>query len=145
MSAGNVNKLLDIFSAYLQKHADQPPFSTSADLYNTIDSAHVGDIAWECFGVKYCGDRMENPSPWMDDVYDVWMRDPETAITQIIGDADFKDAMDFVPYREYDTATNSRRWQDFMSGDWAWEEAVSPVILQTQSSLSNKSIEHHRS
>ena len=125
MSAHNVNRLLEIFSVYLHKHENRPPFSSCADLYDVIDSTPVGDIAWECFGVKYSGDPTENPAPWMDDVYDVWMRDPESAVTQIIGNADFKSAMDYVPYREYDTAMDAHVWQDFMSGNWVWEEAVS--------------------
>lgn len=133
MSSYNVNKLLDIFSAYLHKHGDRPPFSTCAELYRVIDSAQVGDVPWDCFGVKYSGDETDNPAPWMDDVYDVWMRDPESALSQIIGNADFKDAMDYAPYsREYDTATDTRHWQDFMSGDWAWDEAVSQSNYSTQ-------------
>lgn len=125
MSAPNVNQLMEIFSVYLHKHGDQPPFGSCADLYDTIDSTQVGDIAWECFGVKYSGDRTENPAPWMDDVYDVWMCDPKCAIMQIIGSTDFKSTTDHVPYREYNAATDTRRWHDFMSSDWVWEEAVS--------------------
>lgn len=136
MSAHNVDNLLEIFSAYLHKHGDQPPFGSCDDLYNTIDRIQVGNIAWNSFGVKFCGDRTENPLPWMDDVYDVWMREPESAITHIIGDADFKNTMDYVPYREYDTATDARRWQNFMSGDWAWEEAVSSPVILLQSTVS---------
>ena len=75
----------------------------------------------------------------MDDVYDVWMRDPEAAITEIVGDTHFRNLLDLVPYREYDSGTDTRRWQDFMSGDWAWDEAVSsgqilfsfPALLRT--------------
>ena len=32
--------------------------------------------------------------------------------------------MDFIPYWEFDATNNQRRWEDFMSGDWAWEEVV---------------------
>ncbi|KAF8552429.1 hypothetical protein OG21DRAFT_1477771 [Imleria badia] len=123
MSAGNINQLLDIFAACLHKHGGQSPFSGCAELYNAIDSLQVGDIGWESFGVAYSGDRTDCPAPWMDNVYDVWMRDPETAITEIVGDAQFQNLLDLAPYREYDSATNTRRWQDFMSGDWAWDEA----------------------
>ncbi|KAH8984531.1 hypothetical protein EDB86DRAFT_3084417 [Lactarius hatsudake] len=35
----------------------------------------------------------------------------------------FKDHMDYVPYREYDPKTQTWRWRDFMSGDWAWMQA----------------------
>lgn len=128
MSGGHVNKLLDIFSAYLQKYKGRPPFSNCAELYNVIDSTQVGDISWENFGVKYSGEQPDIPFPWMEDIYDVWMRDPESAVAQIISDPDFAQLMDLIPYREYETATNARCWQDFMSGDWAWEEAVSSSI-----------------
>jgi len=37
--------------------------------------------------------------------------------------------MDYVLYREYDAADDQRRWKDFMSGDWAWEEAVLVFLL----------------
>ncbi|KAN0078151.1 hypothetical protein V8E55_010208 [Tylopilus felleus] len=79
MSASNVTKLLHIFTAYLQKHGERPPFTSCEELYSVIDD--------------------------------------------IIGNVDFENLMDFVPYREYDTETNTRRWRDFMSSDWAWEEA----------------------
>ena len=77
--------------------------------------------------MKYCGDWTENPTPWIDNVYDVWMCDAESVITQILGNMDFKGLMYLVPYREYKLATDSRRWQDFMSSNWAWEEVVSEL------------------
>ena len=131
MSTGKINRLLDIFAAYLLKleHGARPLFSSCAKLYSVIDHLQVGDISWNSFGVTYNGDRTDHPAPWMDDVYDVWMRDPETAITQIVSNADFKSLLDVVPYREYESATNARRWQDFMSGNWAWEEAVSSHLI----------------
>ena len=131
MSGSNVNKLLDIFTAYIHKHGGQPPFSSCAELYNLIDSVRVGDIRWESSGVTYSGDQPDSSIPWMDDVYNVWMRDPDSTISQIIGSTDYINLMDFVPYRKFDTETNMHRWQDFMSGDWAWEEAVRLHFLRT--------------
>ncbi|KAF8130555.1 hypothetical protein EV363DRAFT_1399062 [Boletus edulis] len=119
----HVNKLLDIFTAYMHLNGGQPPFSNCSDLYDLIDRTRVGDIAWENFRVKYSGERPDHPLPWMDDVYDVWMRDPESVIGQIIDNPGFTRLMDLTPFREFETASNDRRWQDFMSGDWAWEEA----------------------
>ena len=95
----------------------------------------VGDIGWESFGVVYSGDRTDCPAPWMDDVYDVWMRDPEAVIAEIVGDGHFQKLMDFIPYREYDSATNTHRWRDFMSGDWAWDEAVRTCLILYSSSM----------
>ncbi|KAI6001403.1 hypothetical protein EDD15DRAFT_2361776 [Pisolithus albus] len=31
--------------------------------------------------------------------------------------------MDYRPFREYESATDGRQWEDFMSGDWAWKQA----------------------
>lgn len=124
MSGGNINKLLDIFAAYLCKYDGWPPYSSCAELYSVIDSLQVSAIGWESFGVRYSGERTDHPALWMNDVYDVWMRDPEVTITQILGNIDFKNLMDLVPYREYDSEENTRCWKDFMSGNWAWEEAV---------------------
>ncbi|KAF8123085.1 hypothetical protein EV363DRAFT_1404165 [Boletus edulis] len=123
MSATHVNKLLDIFTTYMHLNGGQPPFSNCSDLYDLIDRTRVGDIAWENFGIKYSGECPDHPLPWMDDVYDVWMRDPESVIGQIIDNPGFTRLMDLTPFREFETASNDRRWQDFMSGDWAWEEA----------------------
>ena len=128
ISNSNLNKLLDIFTAYLYKHGDRPPFSNCAELHSVIDSLQVGEAGWELFGVKFSGDHMENPASWMDDIYNVWMCNSKSAITQILSSADFNNLMHFIPYREYDTATNSHCWQDFMSGDWAWDEVVSSSL-----------------
>ena len=35
--------------------------------------------------------------------------------------------MDVQTYREYDMQTGQRCFQDFMSSDWAWDQAVSCV------------------
>jgi hypothetical protein len=42
----------------------------------------------------------------------------------ILANPDYKDEIDYVPFREYDTSDSTRRWKDFMSGDWAWQQAV---------------------
>ena len=124
MAGTHINKLMDIFSAFLRKHDDRPSFARAAEMYAIIDSIRVGEVKWDSFGIQYTGEKPEVPAPWMDEVYNVWMRDPESCIGQIIGNPDFASLMDYMPYREYVTETNMRRWQDFMSGNWAWQEAV---------------------
>ena len=54
-SAGNIDTLLDLWSALLFKHGDKPPFTSHCDLYNTIDVTPLGDMPWERFGVHYNG------------------------------------------------------------------------------------------
>ena len=70
----------------------------------------------------------EPEAPWMSDVYDVWYRDLRQVVHNLLGRTDIKDEMDFVPYREFDATNDQRHWEDFMSGDWAWDEAVCTVF-----------------
>lgn len=124
VSNSNTNKLLNIFAAYLYKYGSQPLFSNCAELHSVINGLQVGEAAWESFGVRYCGKWTENPAPWMDDVYNIWMCDPKTTITQILGNREFHNLVNLILYREYNSAADSCCWQNFMSGNWAWEEVV---------------------
>ena len=56
--------------------------------------------------------------------YDVWYRNPWLLIHKLLANWDFYGEFDYIPFREFD-AQKRRRWQDFMSGDWAWKEADS--------------------
>ncbi|KIK32400.1 hypothetical protein CY34DRAFT_19074 [Suillus luteus UH-Slu-Lm8-n1] len=41
----------------------------------------------------------------------------------IIANPNYKAKIDYTPFREYDASDDTRRWKDFMSGDWAWQQA----------------------
>jgi len=70
---------------------------------------------------------------WMDATYTTWFRDPHTIIRNMLGNPDFKNEMDYAPYREWKGQGESatRQWRNVMSGDWAWDQAVSSM-LQTR-------------
>ncbi|KAG1863475.1 hypothetical protein C8R48DRAFT_602511 [Suillus tomentosus] len=110
-------------AATLAKHHDTPPFADHKDLHNVIDATQLGDVPWQCFSAQYTGERPEVAPPWMDDEFEVWYRDPRAMAHNIIANPDYKDEIDYVPYREYDASDATRRWKDFMSGDWAWKQA----------------------
>jgi Plavaka transposase len=124
MSARNLDFLCDLMAATLAKHHDTPPFADHKDLHNVIDATQLGDVPWQCFSAQYTGERPEVAPPWMDDEFEVWYRDPRAMAHNIIANPDYKDEIDYVPYREYDASDATRRWKDFMSGDWAWKQAV---------------------
>jgi hypothetical protein len=47
----------------------------------------------------------------------------------MLANPDFNNEMDFAPYQEFDI-DDEQQFEDFMSGDWAWQQAVShPIIL----------------
>jgi hypothetical protein len=125
MSAGDINFLLSLWAASLAVHGDEPPFSKATDMYNTIDSTPLGDLAWESFSLQYNGIRPVNNVPsWMEAEYDVWFRDPCILVRNLLSNPDFKTDFDYAPFQER-TTDGTHRFQDFMSGNWAWTQAVS--------------------
>ncbi|KAI6019440.1 hypothetical protein PISMIDRAFT_101557 [Pisolithus microcarpus 441] len=112
MSAGNLDILLDLWAASLVE----------------ADNTQVGDVKWQSFAVKYTGDVEVNPAPWMHNEYDIWFQDPHKVIQNMLANPEFAKEMDYQPFCEYDAKTSTQWWQDFMSGDWAWHQAVSHHI-----------------
>ncbi|KAI6128901.1 hypothetical protein EDD16DRAFT_1701506 [Pisolithus croceorrhizus] len=124
MPARKIDMLLDIWAASLIGLGGQPLFTNHTDLYGVIDSTHTGNVKWDNFTIRYTGEEQGGePAPWMSDTYEVWYRDPCEVIHGILASSKFTDSLDYVPYREYNASNDQRRWQDFMSGDWAWEQA----------------------
>ncbi|KAI6135448.1 hypothetical protein EDD17DRAFT_1487353, partial [Pisolithus thermaeus] len=124
MLAANINELLNLWNASLLSTGGQPIFRDSGEMYKTIDSTPLGDVQWEKFSTSYTGERpTENVPPWMNDTYDIWFRSPKEVIRNMLSRPDFSDAINYRPFREYESATDSRQWEDFMSGDWAWKQA----------------------
>ena len=115
---------MDLWAVSLLRHHDTPPFANHQDLYNVIDSIPYGNIAWQSFTLQYNGEQpIVNAQPWMDSAYDVWFRDPQEIVKNMLKNPDFKEEFDFVPYRKFD-GNDDRVFGDFMSGDWPWQQAV---------------------
>lgn len=128
MSAGDINFLLSLWTASLAIHSSEPPFSKTTDLYDAIDSTSLGDAAWESFSLQYNGTQPEGDvPPWMQAEYDVWFRDPRTLVHNLLSNPDFKSGFDYAPFQER-TGNGVHRFHDFMSGNWAWKQAVSLLL-----------------
>ena len=132
MSAKQIDALMDIWAATLievdpeNPERKMPPFTGAKHLYDVIDNTPLAGTKWSKFSVKYSGDRQSSDRPpWMDQMFDVWFRDPLTCIRTMLKNPDFKDSFDYRPYQEHCLDNNERRYQDFMSGDWVWIHAVS--------------------
>jgi hypothetical protein len=126
MSAGDIDTLLELWAATLIDAGAAPPFSGHRELYKTIDDAKVGEVPWESFHVCYEGDvpgAASEPPSWMISDFEVWYRNPHDVVKNMLANRDFDNEMDAAPYRDYDTE-GSRQYQHFMSGDWAWRQAV---------------------
>lgn len=129
MPAKQIDTLLDIWAESLRDAGGRPLFAAHNDLYTTIDSITLGDVKWQSFAVKYTSMPDDGEQvPWMEDTYDVWFRCPLRTIHNMLANPELKGKMDFRPYREYDAQSGDRRFQDFMSGDWAWDQSVSRIL-----------------
>ncbi|KAI6143925.1 hypothetical protein BKA82DRAFT_4331090 [Pisolithus tinctorius] len=124
MSTKKLDTLLEIWAVSLLALGGDLLFNNHAELYRVIDSTCVSKVPWEDFTIWYTAEvQDEEMAPWMFDNYDVWYQDPQKVIHNILASSDLVAEMDYVPYQEYDAMNNERCWQDFMSGNWAWEEA----------------------
>ncbi|KIL58389.1 hypothetical protein M378DRAFT_86568 [Amanita muscaria Koide BX008] len=103
----------------------EPPFADAEDLIATVDSIEHGHITWQSFTVLYQPQEGEDvgDTPWKLKSYDVWYRDPREVIKAQLSNRDFAKEMDFAAKKVTDEKTKVRRFQDFMSGEWAWEQS----------------------
>ncbi|KAG1866909.1 hypothetical protein F4604DRAFT_1881740 [Suillus subluteus] len=125
MSAPNINTLLNLWAVSLLKHGDQPPFADHKDLYKTIDNIPIGGISWQSFKIQYSGEKPDGPDvpPWMNQQFEVWYRDPREVAQNILANPDYVNKFDYCPFCEYSVDKDEHCYQDFMSGDWAWQQA----------------------
>jgi hypothetical protein len=141
MPAKNINDLMQVWAAL--SHQD-PPFADAEDLYNTIDMTPVGDIPWQSFSISFVGEiqaDVDKEAPWKLREYEVWFRDPLNVLKLQLGNPDFANEMDVAPKIVRDASSGLRRYQDFMSGEWAWREAVSTLDCNMISLFSDQNIE----
>lgn len=122
-----INEILEIWAADKLKHNANAPFGNNKDLQAHIDATILGDVPWQSFNVSYNGDVPDdNASAWMTSKYDVWYRDPREVVRNLLSNPDFDGKFDYSPYREF--RDGKRQWTDFMSGNWAWNQAVSSYL-----------------
>lgn len=104
----------------------EAPYANHKEMYTAIDATAVGDVAWQSFQLRYNGTiPTEGDVPgWMEDEHEVWFRDPTQLLRNLLGNTDFDNEFDYTPFQEFDE-NGQHRYQDFMSGNWAWRQAAS--------------------
>ncbi len=128
MSAGNVDTLMELWEASLATYNDNAPFVNCEDMYRYIDTIPYGKVQWQSFTL-ICGkevDESETRPFWMEDPQIVWYRDLLDVLRVMLANPAFDDEFDYVPYHRY--LNGVHRFRDFMSGDWAWKQAVSNLF-----------------
>ncbi|KAJ6604084.1 hypothetical protein B0H10DRAFT_2314283 [Mycena sp. CBHHK59/15] len=123
MSSKNIDYLLELWALSLMKHEDLGPFQSYEDLYKTIDATKLGDAPWQCFQTEPLAVGDDAPA-WARQSYEIWYRDPDEVIANMLDNPDFDGAFDTAPYVHLDSE-GKRRWHDFMSANFAWRHSVS--------------------
>ncbi|KAJ6600932.1 hypothetical protein B0H10DRAFT_2167443 [Mycena sp. CBHHK59/15] len=118
MSSKNIDYLLELWAMSVMKHNDLGPFQNYAHLYETIDAMKQGDAPWQCFQTEPLAVGEDAPA-WARQSYEVWYRDPDEVIANMLDNPDFDGAFDTTPYVHVDSE-GKRRWNDFMSANFAW-------------------------
>ena len=103
MSAGNIDTLLELWTAGVADADAELPFSNHNDLYKTIDAIPIGGVPWEHCSVSYTGPRPEtNIPPWMEETYKVYFRDPRQLFLNMLANLTFVEDFDYVPVQQFD-------------------------------------------
>ncbi|KIK81742.1 hypothetical protein PAXRUDRAFT_15073 [Paxillus rubicundulus Ve08.2h10] len=124
MSAPKIDILLDLWASTLYPYKTKPPYADHRDMYKTIDVTTISDVKWQSFSASYTGKiPAANPPPWMLEKYHVWFRNPWQVIHKVLGNPSFMNEMDLGPFEEYSTKDQTRYYKDFMSSEWAWQQA----------------------
>lgn len=123
MSGAKIDELMQLWSSTLHEGVE-PPFASHGHLYDTIDNIALGEAPWNSFTVRYSGVMPDGPPPpWMVCDYEVHFQSPLTVLRNQISNPDFSSDVDYAPQRIFGP-DGKRIFKDFMSGDWAWNEAV---------------------
>ena len=130
MSAANIDILCTLWAASLDEFDIDPPFSGHRDMYSKIDTRPVGGVPWQSATFKYDGPRPDGVEmlKWMENEYEIWFRDPRLLFKNMLANHDFDGFFDYAPFRQYNNK-GDHRYENFMSGDWAWKRAVSAHLV----------------
>ena len=123
-SERQVNQGLDLWAASVLQHGGTPTWKSATELYDNIDKIQHGSAPWRTYSFCYSGPLPPAPPRWMTCTYELCTRDAHQVLQHQFANPDFKDKVNYTPYRQFNKA-GKRIWSNFMSGDWAWKQAVS--------------------
>jgi hypothetical protein len=136
MPGKKIDDLMEILAA--KYGADAVPYADHNVMYDVIDSVELGDAPWQSFSARYTGELPEGEAPpWMLADYDVWCQNLRTVLRNQLANPDFNGEIDYTPKQEFGVK-GERRFHDFMSGNWAWHQAVSTQFYSFMLSLYEK-------
>ncbi|KAK0435379.1 hypothetical protein EV421DRAFT_2011156 [Armillaria borealis] len=123
MSQGHIDELMELWTLTMLKHNDFGPFENHTAMNKLIDEIKQGSAPWKCFVTQVEPNLPPHAPSWQRDQYQIWYRDPDTVISNILSNPDFCTEFDASPYVHVGP-DGKRRWCDFMSGNYAWKQST---------------------
>jgi hypothetical protein len=129
MPAKQIDDLMQVLASF-DEFRGKPPFNSDADVHDSIDAIPLGDVPWQSLSLKH--PNFDNPSPddapWKHTEYEVWFRDPRELIRHQLANPDFANDIDYSA-RQVFGEQGQRVWTDLMTGNWAWDQSVSTMMV----------------
>jgi Plavaka transposase len=124
-SEGEIMKGLDLLTAVAFKYGfrDGALWKSAKELYATIDSIQTSNTPWRTYKFRYNGPKPATPPRWMEEDYDLNLRDILMVFEEHLASSEFKEESDFAPYMEFDPQGN-RVYSNLMSANWVHRHAV---------------------
>jgi hypothetical protein len=124
ISESSINRALQLWAAQAAKYgADDVPWKSATNVYDTIDQIQQGDNPWKSVSFRYRGPLPRNPPTWMTKKFELVTRDICHVLREQIACTSFDGHWDYLPFRDFNGA-GDRVWTNLMSGEWAAKEAV---------------------
>jgi hypothetical protein len=139
-SATKIDYMLELWAESLAEFGGKPPFKSHKDLYSTIDAIPTS-VPWKSHKFTYEGQKPPNGNApkWMTGEYEIFYRDPRRLFMDMLENPEFVKDIDYAPLRQYNK-NGSRQYENFMSGDWAWKQAVSHLSFSLFNSVVDKQV-----
>ncbi|KAJ7482263.1 hypothetical protein B0H11DRAFT_2418405 [Mycena galericulata] len=108
-SAGAINSALDLWAAQVLKYGEDILWRNARELYSTIDSIQHGDAPWKVHKIRYQGPLpARTPPKWMTETYELCTRNIRTVLHHQLTTADFKEQINYAPYRQFNGGGNDK-------------------------------------
>ncbi|GBE89318.1 predicted protein [Sparassis crispa] len=132
MSQPDIDYLMELWGLSLMKHGSLGPFDSYDHMYAVIDEIGEGSAPWKCFVSQGEENLPPNAPNWRREEYQIWYRDPQTVIANMLDNPDFTGEFDAAPYIHLDPS-DKRRWGDFMSGNYPWRHSKTQIFEEDPS------------
>ncbi|KAF8992099.1 hypothetical protein BDZ89DRAFT_1097399 [Hymenopellis radicata] len=123
MSQGDIDHLMELWDLSMKEHGGCAPFKDHDQMYQGIDDIPIGSAPWKCFVAPPPPDLPATAPEWKKQSYQIWYRDPDTVISNMLTNPDFAHEFDTAPYVHIGP-DGKRRWSEFMSGNFAFNHAT---------------------